>query len=52
MNRFATAAWAVASISWLLMAHKADSVPLIVLYVLFAIVFGYVALIYRDQENR
>lgn len=52
MNRLATAAWAVASISWLLTAHQTDNAPLAILYVLFAIASGYVALIHRDKENR
>lgn len=52
MNRFTTAVWAIASISWLLMAHKTDSAPLVVLYMLLACMHGYVALIYRDKEAR
>lgn len=52
MNRLATAAWAVASISLLIAAHNSDSPACSVAYTLLAIASGYVALIHRDKENR
>lgn len=52
MNRLATAAWAVASISWLLTAHNSDSPAHIVFCILLAIASGCAALAHRDKENR
>src|SRR5690606_17768649 len=52
MNRLATAAWAVASISWLLTAHNSDSPAHIVFCILLAIASGCAALAHRDKEDR